>query len=318
MAQGIRAPSKRGGLTGPPEIGFQKGINTFQDNRLLLEVGECATMVNADLSYVGYIGILQANTTYKTGLTGRVHTVYKTGDNLFIGHGTTMSHIDVSTGTLTAISITFDGSDLRCFSYENFLYVSDGATPQKIYIPTLTVTVWGIDNPLTAPSAVAGTTGNPSGTYDLYYTYVAKYADGTEYETDISPAGQVVVSSAKIEWTYPLTVPDSQITHMRLYRDKTGLTADSTAMREAVEARQAELETQTGRKSFSRLLQDIIRRQTNKRIVENMAADQTVFVGPFYVDEVEVGDSGYSDNISDDNLILAVPFARERYQPIFG
>lgn len=318
MPTRVKAPSKRSGLSGPPEIGFQKGINTFQDNALLLDTGECQTLVNADLSYVGYLGILQSNTTYKSGLTGRIHSVYKTGNNLFIGHGTTMSHINVSTGTLTAISITFDGSDLRMFSYENFLYISDGATPQKIYIPTLTVTAWGIDNPLTAPSGVAGTTGLPSGTYSLYYTYVAKYADGTEYETDISPVGYAIVSLAKIEWTYPSSAPDPQITHIRLYRDKTGISADLDAVRQAVEARQAALEAATGRKSFSSLLQQIIRRQTNRRIVENMQADQNTFVGPFYVDEVEIGDSGYSDNVSDDNLVLNIPFSRERYNPIFG
>lgn len=318
MAGNIKTPSKRSGLAGPPEIGFQRGLNSFQANRLLLETGECATLVNADLANVGYLGILKGNTTYKTGLTGRVHSLYKTGDNLFVGHGTTMSHVDVSTGAVTVIPITLNGKDLRMFSFENFLYVSDGENPQKIYIPGLEATVWGIDNPLTAPSAAVGASGNPSGTYDLYYTYVAKYDDGTEYETDLSPVGQIAVSGAKIEWTYPATAPDSQITHIRLYRDKTGITATLDDVREAVEARQLVLENQTGKKMFSGLLQQIIRRQTNRRVVENMQADQGTFVGPFYVDEVELGTVGYSDNISDDNIVLNLPFARERYLPIFG
>ena len=305
---------------GPPVLSFQKGINTFQQNRLSLDVGECATMLNADLSKIGQVGIIQSDTSFLAGLTGRVHSLYKTGDNLFVGHGTAMSHIDVSVSpaAATAISATFDGSDLHMFSYENFLYVTDGTTPKKVYIPTLAVTAWGFDNPLTAPSGVAGSGGNPDGTYDLYYTYVAKYPDGTEYESDISPIGQVAVSLSKIEWTYPASAPDTQITHIRLYRDKTGVTATVDQVRQAVEDRQTELEVQTGKKKFSSILQEIIRRQTNRRVVANLGADQTTFVGPFYVDEVEIGEIGYTDNVSDDNIVVNIPFSRERYNPLFG
>lgn len=318
MPQQVKTPSRRKELGGSAEIGFQKGINTFQANRLLLENGECATLVNADLSYVGYLGILKGNTSYKTGLSGRIHTLYKTGDNLFIGHGTGLSHIDVSTGTLTDLSLTFDGSDLHMISYENFLYCTDGSTHYKVYIPTLATSIWGIDNPLTAPSGALGETGNPSGTYSLYYTYVAKYPDGTEYETDLSPVGTIAVADGKIEWTYPATVPDSQINYIRLYRDKTGIYATLDQVRSAVEGRQVELETATGKKKFSNILQSILRSATNKRITQNMVADQNQFAGPFFVDEVAVGSVGYTDNLSDDVLVTAVPFARERYVPIFG
>jgi hypothetical protein len=302
---------------GPPEINFTKGINTFQVNRLLLDPGEAATLLNADFDQIGALGISQANTVIASGM-GRIHSLYKTGDHLFVGEGSNLVHFDVTTMVKTVVSSAFNGDDISMFAYENFLYATEGVTKKKVYIPTLAVTEWGIENPLTAPSGVLGATGLPSGTYSLYYTYVAKYPDGTEYETDLSPVSTCIVELGKIEWTLPETAPDSQITHLRLYRDKSGVVATLDQARTAIEAKQTALEQSSGLLKFGNLFQTIIRSQTNKAISQNMVADPDVIVGPFLIDEVDVGPVGYSDNVSDTDLVQAAPFSRERYRPIFG
>ena len=302
---------------GPPEISFTKGINTFQVNRLLLDPGEAATLLNADFDQIGALGISKANTVIATGM-GRIHSLYKTGDHLFVGEGNNLVHFLVTTMAKTVVSTAFNGDDISMFAYENFLYATEGVTKLKVYIPTLATSIWGIDNPLTAPSGVLGASGDPSGTYSLFYTYVAKYPDGTEYETDFSPAGVVIVDNMTIQWTYPETATDPQITHLRLYRDKSGVVATLDQARTAIEAKQATLESTTGQLKFGNLFQTIIRAQTNKAISQNMVADPDVIVGPFYVDEVEIGTASYTDNISDTDLVQAAPFTRERYRPIFG
>ena len=302
---------------GPPEINFTKGINTFQVNRLLLDPGEAATLLNADFDQIGALGIAQANTVIATGM-GRIHSMFKTGDHLFVGEGTNLVHFDVTTMVKTVVHTAFNGDDISMFAYENFLYATEGVTKKKVYIPTLAVTEWGIENPQEAASGAVGDTGSPSGTYALYYTFVAKYPDGTEYETDLSPVAAVIVDTAKINWTYPATAPDSQVTHIRLYRDKSGVVATLAQARTAIEAKQTALEQSSGSLKFGNLFQSVIRSQTNKAVSQNMVADPDVIVGPFYIDEVEIGTASYTDNVSDTDLVQAAPFTRERYRPIFG
>jgi len=311
-----RAPAQRK-PQGPPEISFAKGINTFQTNRLLLDPGEAATLLNADFDQIGALGIVQANTPIATGM-GRIHSIYKTGDHLFVGEGTNLVHFLVTTMAKTVVYSAFNGDDISMLAYENFLYATEGENKKKVYIPTLAVTEWGIENPLTAPSGAVGDTGGPSGTYSLYYTYVAKYPDGTEYETDLSPVATAIVDTAKIEWSYPSTAPDSQVTHLRLYRDKSGVTATLAQARVAIEAKQTALEQSSGMVKFGNLFQTVIRSQTNKAVSQNMVADPDVIVGPFFVDEVEIGTVLYVDNVSDTDLVQGAPFTRERYRPIFG
>jgi hypothetical protein len=313
----IQSKPSRTKPQGPPEISFTKGINTFQVNRLLLDPGEAATLLNADFDQIGALGISKANTVIATGM-GRIHSMFKTGDHLFVGEGNNLVHFLVTTMAKTVVSSAFNGDDISMFAFENFLYATEGVTKKKVYIPTLAVTEWGIENPLTAPSGSLGEAGSPSGTYALYYTYVAKYPDGTEYETDLSPVFPLIVDNTKILWTYPATAPDTQITHLRLYRDKSGVTATLAQARTAIEAKQTALEQSSGTLKFGNLFQTIVRSQTNKAIAQNMTADPDVIVGPFLIDEIEIGTAEYTDNVSDEDLVQAAPFSRERYRPIFG
>lgn len=308
--------AKGSSLAKLPEISFQKGLNTLQKNRLLLSEGESASLVNANFDEFGGIGILYPFASVKA-LSGRVHSIFKTGTHIFVGHGTSLSRLVYPGYAATEVITGLSGLDLSMFATENFLYVTNGTDRKKIYLPTLAVTNWGFDAPLAGPSAAVGAAGLPTGLYDLYYTYVAKYPDGTEYETDLSPMAQIEVSLAKIEWTYPATAPDAQISHIRLYREKTGLVGNLTDMRKAIETRQETLEQATNKKLFSRIVQDAIRRATTKQMTQQMT-NQDAILGPFEVGEVSVGDVGFSDNISDGALVQKIPHLRERYKPIFG
>jgi hypothetical protein len=313
-----KTPSRRAGLQGPPDINFQRGINTFQKNRMLLQDGEAATLLNADFENFGELKIAKPNLVLDTGLGDRVHSIYCTGDNLFVGAGVNLYHYDKTTMTRQTIYSLFNGNDLAMIAYENFLYVTDGEAKVKFYLPTMSPSTWGIENPQDAPTAILGGTGVTEGTYRLFYTYVAKYLDGTEYETDLSPEGHIVTSLQAIKWTLPAVAPDSQITHLRLYRDKTGLTASLDDARKAIESRQVSLEQTAGVLKYGNLFQDMIRAQTNKKIASNMSLPPDVIVGPFFVGEVDIGSVSYDDNLSDDDLVLCAPFLRERYRPIFG
>jgi hypothetical protein len=319
MAQ-PKAPTRRAGLQGPGEINFHRGINTFQKNRMLLQDGESASLLNVNYDDFGILSFLYPFRVIKH-LEGRVHSIYKDTDNLWVGHGTRFSHLTYPGLVTTEILAGLSGKRISMFATENWLYLTNGEIHKKIYKPTLAVSAWGFDAPLSAPTAAAtALTGTPDGIYDCYYTYVAKYPDGTEYETDLSPMAQVVTSLKTIDWTFSGEVPDSQITHLRLYRDKTGMTGTLEDMRKAVESRAEDVEEQIGKLTgvTATIFKQVVTQVNNKKAVQNMSGDQTVIVGPFMVAEISGAARLFEDNVSDDDLVQAVPFLRERYRPIFG
>jgi hypothetical protein len=62
-----------------------------------------------------------------------------------------------------------------------------------------------------------------SGDYACYYSYVGKYGDDSEVESDISPAGYVSKVGSTIHWETLTASTDSQVTHKRLYRALLGV-----------------------------------------------------------------------------------------------
>jgi hypothetical protein len=83
--------------------------------------------------------------------------------------------------------------------YEGFIYIVNG-TENKMFTNGYLYD-WGVPNPILPPTVAGGTTGNPNGSYSLYYTYVVKFPNGKTYETAPSPAATVTVSNAVINWT---------------------------------------------------------------------------------------------------------------------
>lgn len=299
-----------------PEIYFSRGLNTTQRNRLLLKDGEVAGLVNADLDFYGGLTIRKKPASWKTGL-GSIHSIYRTQQIHFVGHGTTLSAV-TSAGVETVLATGLSGSRLTMRAVGNWLYVSDGTNRKKVYIPTLSVFTWGFASPTAAPAAAVGAAGNPSGTYSCYYSYVAKYADGSEYETDLSPAASAAVSAQKIEWTLPASAPDSQVTHLRLYRDKSGLSQSLDQLRTNIEATQAANTSDNPLYNglVSVLFREAVKRETQKKIVQDTVQDQNIIIGPYLVAEIALGTTTYSDDFSDADLELKMPFTREMYLPV--
>lgn len=66
-------------------------------------------------------------------------------------------------------------------------------------------------------------TGDAEREYGCYYSYVGKYIDGSEHETDLSPVLTISrTGNAAISWTSIPASTDPQVTHKRLYRSYLG------------------------------------------------------------------------------------------------
>jgi len=330
MEKRPQAPTSRKGIRSLPEISFHKGLNSLRTNRLLLEQGECATLLNPDLDVFGGMGIQKTIATAISGF-GSIHSLYASGNIIWIGHGTSLSYYNTVSGASAVVTTGLSGDPLSMVAIANFIYFSNGTDKKKVYIPTFAVTEWGFDAPASAPTVAVGAAGNPSGTYSCYYSYVAKYADGTEYESDLSPVGSVTVTSEAITCTLPGSASDAQITHLRLYRDKTGLSQSLDVLRENVEAEEASRmatmaaaiteDVSNGGMGgtfggFGAGVKTVINRTTNKKVVQDSITDQDVIVGPFQVAEVAIATTSYTDDDADATLQENIPFLRERYKPV--
>jgi len=304
-------------------------MNSLKANRLLLEQGECATLLNPDFDVFGGMGIGKTIHTVKSGF-GSIHSLYASGGILWIGHGTSLSYYDTSNGVSALVTTGLSGDPLSMDVVGNFLYLSNGTDKKKVYIPLSSVSEWGIAAPSTAPTVAVGAAGNPDGTYSCYYSYVAKYTDGTEYETDLSPVATVAPVTQKITWTLPGSASDSQITHLRLYRDKSGLSQSLDSLRTNVEAEeQAKITAMAALTagifrghmggSFGALgaaYKTVVNRMSNKKVVQDSIEDQDVIVGPFEVAEVTIATTSYTDDVTDAVLQENLPSLRERYLPV--
>jgi len=169
-----------------------------------------------------------------------------------------------------------------------------------------------------------------SGTYQCYYSYVAKYLDGTEYETDLSPVATIALQTSLLTWTLPGSAADAQITHLRLYRDKSGLSQSLDTLRENVETEEkARLTTMAGLAAgifrgnmggtfgaVGSAVKTVLNRMSNKKAVQDSVVDQNIIIGPFQVAEVTIATTTYEDNLDDEALQENLPSLRERYVPV--
>jgi len=493
-----QAPTSRKGIRSLPEISFHRGMNSLKVNRLLLEQGECGTLLNPDFDVFGGMGIEKTIATVKSGY-GAIHSLYASKDLIWIGHGTSLSYYNKDTAATVVVITGLSGNPLSMEVVGNFLYVSNGTDRKKVYLPTFAVSTWGIAAPTAAPVVTSGLSGavtgvqtstpgmgavqggnfvsstgqnfaalgvavgmtvsndttgasmtitaiswfmfsgdwlfgtltggsrqtwehgdvatiDPGGlaiasvcqayigehgsyvdnagrdlyalgvrvgmtvrnvprstefvitsistttatndtlnsatsdmfhhgeaasinysvtseldgTYQCYYSYVAKYADGTEYETDLSPVATVALQTSLLTWTLPGSAADPQITHLRLYRDKLGLSQALDTLRENVEAEEkARLATMAGLAAgifrgnlggtfggLGAAVKTVLNRTSNKKSVQDSVTDQNIIVGPFEVAEVTIATASYDDNIPDETLQENMPSLRERYLPV--
>ena len=125
-------------------------------------------------------------------------------------------------GNFTEAGSRISKERARIVDAEEFSFI----VPDKKVFASGNLYDWDIHNPLTAPAGTAGASGNPSGTYTLYCTYLIKFPNGREHETGPSPAGTVTVTSQQISWTNidvcPYTGTGLTI-HRKLYRTSSAL-----------------------------------------------------------------------------------------------
>lgn len=200
----------------PVELYFSTGQNKKVAQELLLEVGELALLVNADLSSLGVIKPAKSLVTQKT-FASNIHSLLTyPGGKAWVGEGANLKEWDSATNIFT----TLVAARALGVDYNGWMFVCNGTDKKTfdIALPTTQAFEWGVTPPAVAPTVAPGAAGNPDGTYDCYFSYVAKHTDGSEYETDLSPVGSVTVASEKIEWSVMVASADPQVTHKRLYR----------------------------------------------------------------------------------------------------
>ena len=112
----------------------------------------------------------------------------------------------------TSVGGTWTGDTLSGFSYNGYIYLTDGAV-QKRWDGT-TLAPWGIAAPTVAPTLSAGTSSNmTAGDYKYVYTWYNGVA-----ESNFSPSQTVTVAaSGKVTLSAFETAPTG-VTHIRIYR----------------------------------------------------------------------------------------------------
>ena len=127
----------------------------------------------------------------------------------------------------TALATGLSDARWSAISYNQFndttkqVYACNGADRKRI--EGRTVAEWGIDKPVTVPVIVAGASTGLTGDYNVRYTYAKKKGTTVVSESNPSDAAAAAVTlsnqSLDITWT---ASPDSQVTHVRVYRTTAG------------------------------------------------------------------------------------------------
>lgn len=166
------------------EIYFSNGQNRKVSQPLLLEPGEVQALSNADLSSFGAVKVA-ATFAVSNSLTGTIHSILsESSGKRYICEGNNIW--EDSAGTLTLVSSSLDGSYVSGIDNNGWMYLCtlDGLKKKFLITDRSGWSEWGIDPPDTA----ASTGSSDEDEFACYYTYVAKYDDGSEYETALSPA----------------------------------------------------------------------------------------------------------------------------------
>ena len=209
-------------------ITFDKGLN-LRNDPLLLKDGELSQCEGFSYKHNGVMEARPAlNAVNMTGL-GSIHTMHRYINWILAGAGSSLYYkwdLDgfcnryvPANGEFTLLTTMRNSRRLAIADSDLFTFMVNGAD-QKAFSHG-NIYDWGIPNPSLAPAAAAGASGNPTGAYSLYYTWVIHFPNGFMYETGPSPAGTITVTSTKITWGGVAPCPYSGtglIIYRRLYR----------------------------------------------------------------------------------------------------
>lgn len=209
-------------------ITFDKGINTRRNPASLAD-GELQESSGFAFNNDGYLLPLAPRTPLTMTQLGTIRNIHRYINWVLVQEGANLKYkwdlnkyCDLYVPPDNNFTQLGSTEELRCriADYKTWTFIVNGLRNSVHYNGSLYT--WGIKNPTNAPSATAGSSGNPNGDYTLYYTYLVKFPNGESYETAPSPSGTITgLTSDKIEWKDVSVCPYSGtgiVIHRRLYR----------------------------------------------------------------------------------------------------
>jgi hypothetical protein len=193
-----------------PEIdsfSFDKGINIRKNSDLLSE-GELQACSGFGFDYDGYLIPLKPRAALTHTTYDYIHDIHRYMNWVLINENGDLRYkwdlreycdqYTPASENFTSAGVCYAGRH-KWVDYKDWVFGVSGH--KNICFSRGSVYKWGIDNPANAPVVAAGSSGNPDGTYYCYVTFLVKFPNGEEYETDAGPYGTVSVSSKKISWS---------------------------------------------------------------------------------------------------------------------
>lgn len=201
---------------------------------LILKDGELISAIGHTFDIPGQLSVRDSMTTVNTVIAGSINGMHRYINNVFLTDSNVRYKWDLdgycglytpANGDFTSLGVLGTANRSRWTDAENFTFMVNGYDKKAFSVNKMFT--WGIENPIIAPYGVAGSSGNPSGTYTLYYTYFVKFPNGTTYETGPSPAFEMsAITSKMISWSNIGLCPyeaNGLIVYRKLYRYSTTL-----------------------------------------------------------------------------------------------
>ena len=186
---------------------FDKGLNT-RKNSVVLQEGELQECNGFAFENDGYLKPLKPRLQVHHSPYGQIRNIHRYQNHIIMAEGENIRYKWDMRGycdryipadeEFTTIG-TGTANRYRMVDYRDWVFMVNGHANRLFSRGALYP--WGVDAPTSAPGGSAGASGNPSGTYSLYYTYLVTFPNGEQVESAPSPAGSVTVTSKKIEWT---------------------------------------------------------------------------------------------------------------------
>jgi hypothetical protein len=213
---------------------FDKGLN-LRKNPTILTEGETQVCSGFSLDNDGYLKPMKPRSQVHHSPYGEIRNIHRYQNNLIMAEGENIrykwdmrGYCDLYIPPDEEFTTVGTGwaSRYKMVNYKNWVFMANGRANKVFSLGTLFD--WGVANPTVSCGGAAGASGNPNGTYNLYYTFLIKFPNGEMYETGPSSPTTVSVTNQKIEWSNigvcPYNEPSVEINRC-LYRYSTTLLA---------------------------------------------------------------------------------------------
>jgi hypothetical protein len=203
------------------QVFFHKGLS-FHARSALQEGGFLQTSQNVVFEVDGKTVLRPKFTARNETAVNAIHSLRRFKSKVFIGDADRTRHWNGTAVTDMAPGFC-SGSKWSFVEVKNFLFGTNGME-QILFDENGYLYRGRIENP-TAPTGAIGASGNPSGHYMLYVSFLITWPNGMQYETGLSEASaDVNATSDIIEWsnipvsTYVSYYGNAPTIHRKLYR----------------------------------------------------------------------------------------------------